>query len=99
MPLHSAWGGMKRNERRSCARLIYKADLVTEMVGEFPELQGTMARVYAQADGEDAGVAKALKNTLGRLPYPSYLPSSALAGLPMTMRINSIPWRVILPSG
>ncbi len=42
------------------AALLAKADLVTNMVGEFPELQGTMGRYYALADGEDALVAEAI---------------------------------------
>ncbi len=41
------------------AALLCKADLVTEMVGEFPELQGLMGRYYAVAQGEDASVAAA----------------------------------------
>lgn len=36
-------------------------DLLTEMVYEFPELQGTMGRYYAEADGEDTEVARALE--------------------------------------
>ena len=39
---------------------LAKADLVTEMVYEFPELQGTMGRYYALNDGEDSGVADAI---------------------------------------
>ncbi|HVY07288.1 MAG TPA: glycine--tRNA ligase subunit beta [Burkholderiales bacterium] len=42
------------------AALIAKADLVTNMVGEFPELQGIMGRYYALADGEDPQVANAI---------------------------------------
>ncbi|HEY2819035.1 MAG TPA: glycine--tRNA ligase subunit beta [Casimicrobiaceae bacterium] len=42
------------------AALLAKADLVTDMVGEFPELQGTMGRYYAQSDGEAAAVADAI---------------------------------------
>ncbi|MBB3066911.1 glycine--tRNA ligase subunit beta [Limibacillus halophilus] len=44
---------------RSAARLA-KADLTTGMVGEFPELQGTIGRYYALADGEHADVADAI---------------------------------------
>jgi len=40
---------------------LAKADLVTEMVGEFPELQGVMGRYYAAAQGEDAVVAAAIE--------------------------------------
>src|SRR5208282_2588337 len=42
------------------AALLAKADLTTAMVGEFPELQGTMGRYYALHDGEPAVVADAL---------------------------------------
>jgi glycyl-tRNA synthetase beta chain len=38
---------------------LAKADLLTEVVGEFPELQGLMGKYYAQAQGEDAAVAAA----------------------------------------
>lgn len=39
---------------------LAKADLVTDMVGEFPELQGIMGRYYAQHDGEATDVAEAI---------------------------------------
>ncbi len=42
------------------AALLSKADLVTDMVGEFPELQGTMGRYYAQHDGEAPAIADAI---------------------------------------
>lgn len=45
---------------RRAARLA-KADLVTDMVGEFPELQGVMGRYYALADGESVVVADAIR--------------------------------------
>lgn len=44
---------------RRAARLA-KADLTTEMVGEFPDLQGLMGRYYARHDGEDDAVAEAI---------------------------------------
>jgi glycyl-tRNA synthetase beta chain len=47
-------------ELASRAAYLAKADLVTNMVGEFPELQGIMGRYYALADGEDAKVANAI---------------------------------------
>ena len=40
---------------------LAKADLATEMVGEFPELQGLMGRYYAIAQGEDPSVADAIE--------------------------------------
>jgi glycyl-tRNA synthetase beta chain len=42
------------------AAQLAKADLVTDMVGEFPELQGIMGRYYALHDGEDPRVAQAI---------------------------------------
>jgi glycyl-tRNA synthetase beta chain len=44
------------------AARLAKADLVTEMVGEFPELQGLMGRYYAAAQGEDPSVAGAIED-------------------------------------
>jgi glycyl-tRNA synthetase beta chain len=46
-------------EKAKRAATLAKADLVTLMVGEFPELQGTMGRYYALNDGEPADVAAA----------------------------------------
>ena len=43
------------------AAVLAKADLQTEVVGEFPELQGAMGRKYALLQGEDASVAAALE--------------------------------------
>jgi len=43
------------------AALLAKADLQTEVVGEFPELQGAMGRKYALLQGEDAAVAVAIE--------------------------------------
>ncbi len=44
------------------AALLAKCDLVTDMVGEFPELQGTMGRYYALHDGEAPEVADAIED-------------------------------------
>ncbi|WP_242182347.1 glycine--tRNA ligase subunit beta [Sphingomonas sp. CARO-RG-8B-R24-01] len=44
------------------AALLCKADLVTGMVGEFPELQGLMGGYYAAAQGEDPRVAAAIRD-------------------------------------
>ncbi len=48
--------GADVDKARRAARLA-KADLLTEVVGEFPELQGLMGKYYALAQGEDASVA------------------------------------------
>ncbi|MFC6322462.1 glycine--tRNA ligase subunit beta [Companilactobacillus baiquanensis] len=55
---------------------IYKFDLVTNMVDEFPELQGTMGEKYAAIMGETEGVAKAISE--------HYMPISAEGDLPKT---------------
>ena len=67
---------------RRAARLA-KADLVSGMVGEFPELQGVMGRYYALHDGELAEVANAIRDHYAPRgptePVPSALISSAVA--------------------
>ena len=49
-------------EKAKRAAQLCKADLLTEMVGEFPELQGTMGKYYAQEQGEDEAVAHAIED-------------------------------------
>jgi glycyl-tRNA synthetase beta chain len=44
------------------AAMLAKADLLTGMVGEFPELQGVMGRYYALHNGEDVSVADAIRD-------------------------------------
>ena len=53
--------GADEEKARLAARLA-KADLVTGMVGEFPELQGLMGYYYAKAEGADAEVAEAIRD-------------------------------------
>ncbi|MCC7216372.1 MAG: glycine--tRNA ligase subunit beta [Burkholderiales bacterium] len=67
------------------AALLAKADLVTDMVGEFPELQGLMGRYYAVHDGEPPEVAAAIeqhywpKGAGDRLPEAPVAQAVALA--------------------
>jgi len=49
-------------ERAKRAARLAKADLLTEVVGEFPEVQGLMGKYYALAQGEDASVAQAIED-------------------------------------
>ncbi len=49
-------------EKAKRAARLCKADLLTEVVGEFPELQGLMGKYYALAQGEDASVAAACED-------------------------------------
>jgi glycyl-tRNA synthetase beta chain len=62
------------SEKAQRAATLCKADLVTGMVGEFPEVQGIMGREYALHDGEDEAVANAIAE--------HYLPTQAGGELP-----------------
>lgn len=59
------------------AASIYKFDLVTNMVGEFPELQGIMGEIYALKQGETPEVAQAIRE--------HYMPTSADGELPSSV--------------
>lgn len=61
------------------AARLAKADLVTEMVGEFPELQGTMGKYYAQLDGETPEIAQAIEQHYQPRFAGDTLPESAIA--------------------
>ncbi|WP_136523599.1 glycine--tRNA ligase subunit beta [Geomonas ferrireducens] len=61
-------------DKAARAATLCKADLVSGMVGEFPEVQGIMGREYALHDGEDAAVANAIAE--------HYLPTQAGGELP-----------------
>lgn len=63
------------------AATLCKADLVTAMVGEFPELQGIMGRYYAIADGEDEAVARAIEEHYRPRHAGDELPSDAVGRL------------------
>jgi glycyl-tRNA synthetase beta chain len=64
-------------QRAARAGLLSKCDLATEMVGEFPEMQGVAGYYYALADGEPEDVALALNE--------QYMPRGAGAELPGTL--------------
>lgn len=66
--------GVETHARR--AGLLAKADLVTQMVDEFPDLQGVMGREYALSDGEPTPVARAIEE--------QYLPEGANDDLPLS---------------
>ena len=71
----AAVGNKERAETERAAELC-KCDLLTAMVGEFPELQGIMGEYYAVADGETPEVAVAIRE--------HYLPRGAGDALPET---------------
>ncbi|GAB0060258.1 MULTISPECIES: glycine--tRNA ligase subunit beta [Pseudomonas] len=64
-------------QRAARAGLLSKCDLSSEMVGEFPEMQGIAGYYYAKADGEPEDVALALNE--------QYMPRGAGAELPTTL--------------
>ena len=70
--------GLSEQEKQLATRAakLCKADLVTQMVGEFPELQGYIGQKYAAASGEPDAVADAI--------YEHYLPKGAGDTLPQT---------------
>lgn len=59
--------------------LLCKSDLFTQMVGEFPELQGLMGRIYAKAQGEHDDICDALENH-----YQPLGPSKAIPTKPLS---------------
>ena len=61
------------------AARLAKADLVTEMVGEFPELQGTMGKYYALLDGEQPEIAAAIEQHYQPRFAGDKLPENAIA--------------------
>lgn len=73
------------------AARLAKADLVSEMVGEFPELQGVMGRYYARAAGEDARVADAIRDHYKPQGPNDAVPSEPVAvAVALADKLNSI---------
>jgi glycyl-tRNA synthetase beta chain len=70
--------GVDVKKVRRAARLA-KADLLTEVVGEFPELQGLMGKYYALAQGEDASVALACEEHYKPLGPNDRVPTDPVA--------------------
>ncbi len=64
------------------AAMLAKADLLTGMVGEFPELQGVMGRYYALHDGEPAEVADAIRDH-----YAPKGPNDAVPAAPVSIAV------------
>ena len=66
-------------EEAKLAASLAKADLVTGMVGEFPELQGLMGHYYALAQGKSAAVANAIKDHYKPLGPTDMVPGEPVA--------------------
>lgn len=70
---------------------IYKFDLVTNMVGEFPELQGIMGEKYALLEGEKPAVAKAIREHYMPISSEGELPESVIGSvLAVADKLDSI---------
>ena len=70
---------------------IYKFDLVTNVVGEFPELQGIMGEKYALLQGESPAVAKAIREHYMPISSEGELPASAVgAVLAIADKLDSV---------
>lgn len=73
------------------AALLSKCDLITGLVGEFPDLQGTMGQYYARLDGEAGAVADAIgEHYLPRFAGDSLPPSHAGQMLAMADRLDTL---------
>ncbi len=72
--------GLDPTQARQAAQLC-KADLVTLMVGEFPELQGVMGGEYLKHEGAPEGVWKAVKEHYQPLGAEAPIPATGLGGL------------------
>ena len=70
--------GADVGDAQRAARLA-KADLVTLMVGEFPELQGLMGRYYAATQGEPAAIANAIEDHYKPLGPTDKVPTEPVA--------------------
>jgi len=66
-------------EQAKRAAMLAKADLVTQMVGEFPELQGLMGRYYSLAQGEPAAIANAIADHYKPLGPTDLVPGEPVA--------------------
>jgi glycyl-tRNA synthetase beta chain len=67
------------NAKTERAARLCKADLVTGMVGEFPELQGTMGKYYAEEQGEDEVVAHAIEDHYKPLGPDDFVPAEPVS--------------------
>jgi glycyl-tRNA synthetase beta chain len=70
--------GADTDKAKRAARLA-KADLLTDMVGEFPELQGLMGKYYARAQGEDERIAAACEDHYKPLGPADRVPADAVS--------------------
>lgn len=73
--------GLENEDKIQRASKLIKADLLTHMVGEFPELQGAMGQTYALHQGEDPEVALSIREHYYPIGTDTALPGSDLGTL------------------
>lgn len=82
---------VSEKKQLSRAAALCKADLVSGVVGEFPELQGTMGKIYALSEGESQSVGDAIEQHYWPATASAPLPASTLATcLAMADRLDTL---------
>jgi glycyl-tRNA synthetase beta chain len=82
--------GADTEKAKRAARLA-KADLLTELVGEFPELQGLMGKYYARAQGEDESIALACEEHYKPIGSNDLTPTNPISiAVALADRINTL---------
>ncbi|MCD6034327.1 MAG: glycine--tRNA ligase subunit beta [Rickettsiales bacterium] len=86
-----AWVPNANTSQVERAARLAKADLTTGMVGEFAELQGIMGRYYAEHDGEDAEVARAISEHYQPAGQQDAIPTAPVSiALALADKIDSL---------
>ena len=78
------------NKSLQLAAKLYKSDLVSEMVGEFPELQGIMGYYYAKHEGVEEEIAVAIRDQYKPQGPSDTVPSGSAAILALADKIDSL---------
>ncbi len=86
----SQFGSRFSPEAVDRAATLLKTDLLTDMVGEFPELQGIMGRYYALGDGESRDVAEAIEEHYKPRYAGDALPSGLGVPLALAEKLESL---------
>ncbi|XVN42650.1 MAG: glycine--tRNA ligase subunit beta [Candidatus Rickettsia vulgarisii] len=81
---------MPENQNTQIAAKLCKSDLTSEMVGEFPELQGIMGYYYAKAEGLNEQVAQAIRDHYKPQGPTDSLPSSDAAIVAIADKLDSL---------
>jgi len=83
-------GYLSKDKDAVTASRLAKCDLVSEMVGEFPELQGIMGSYYALAQGHSASVASAIRNHYKPMQADDEVPTGIAAIVALADKTDSL---------